>query len=48
MHEETGFNFAEVFELPAIEFISYLAFINEKRARREADIRKLKGQTRIA
>ena len=48
MHEETGFNFSEVFELPATDFLAYLAFINEKRSRQEAEVRKLKNMTRIA
>ena len=48
VHGETGFNFNEVFELPVTDFLAYLAFINEKNARREAEVRKLKGQVRIA
>ena len=48
VHEETGFNFDEVFNSPARDFIAYLAYINEKRSRQEAEIRKMKGQTRLA
>jgi hypothetical protein len=48
VHEETGFNFNEVFESPASDFLAYLAYINEKRSREQAEIRKLKGQMRIA
>lgn len=48
VHQETGFNFQEVFELPVTDFLAYLAFINEKREREQAEIRKLKNQTRIA
>lgn len=48
VHEETGFNFNEVFYLPVTDFLAYLAFINEKRARQEAELMKLKNQTRIA
>ena len=47
VHEETGYNFGQVYELPAIEFLTYLAYINNKREREQAEILRLKNQTRI-
>lgn len=45
--ETTGFDFDKVFESPARDFIAYLAYINEKRARERAEVLRLKGSTSI-
>lgn len=48
MSETTRFDFDKVFESPASDFLAYLSYINEKRAREKAEILKLRGQQRIA
>lgn len=41
------YNFTQVYEMPAADFMAYLAYINEKRARERDEILKAKGSTRL-
>lgn len=41
------YNFTDVFNMPAEDFLAYLGYINEKRARERDEILKAKGSTRL-
>lgn len=42
------YNFTEVFNMPAEDFLAYLGYVNEKRARERDEILKAKGSTKLA
>lgn len=48
MKETTGFDFDHVFEEAAVETLSYLSYIKEKRLRQAAEIRKIKARRKNA
>jgi len=46
--ETTRFNFEQVFELPVLEFLGLVKYVDYKRRKEQAQIDKMKGKTRIA
>lgn len=39
--EMTKYNFGELYNMPALEFFAYIAYINYKRKKEEAQLKKI-------
>lgn len=44
--ELTNYTFAEIYEMPALEFLTYIRYINFDRKRQEREIKKAQKRKR--
>lgn len=45
--EVTRLDFTQIYEMPAIEFLSYACYVNYKRRREEQQIKEFKAKNKI-
>ena len=48
MSEATRLNFEEIYRMPVLEFWGYCKYIDWRNRKRQAEIDRLQGKTRIA